>query len=91
MKERENLQKELEKEFKWFHENPELSFEEYETTRRIKEILQRENIEILDVPLKTGVVAIVKGKEEGPVIAVRGDIDALPIQEETDLSYKSKV
>ena len=42
MKERENLQKELEKEFKWFHENPELSFEEYETTRRIKEILQRE-------------------------------------------------
>ena len=44
MKERENLQKELEKEFKWFHENPELSFEEYETTRRIKEILQRENI-----------------------------------------------
>ena len=91
MKERENLQKELEKEFKWFHENPELSFEEYETTKRIKEILKRENIEILDVPLKTGVVAIVKGKEEGPVIAVRGDIDALPIQEETDLSYKSKV
>ena len=91
MREREDLQKILEKEFKWFHENPELSFEEYETTKRIKEILKRENIEILDVPLKTGVVAIVRGKEEGPVIAVRGDIDALPIQEETDLSYKSRV
>ena len=91
MREKEDLQEILEKEFKWFHENPELSFEEYETTKRIKEILKRENIEILDIPLKTGVVAIVRGKEEGPVIAVRGDIDALPIQEETDLSYKSRV
>jgi len=91
MREKEDLQEILEKEFKWFHENPELSFEEYETTKRIKKILKRENIEILDIPLKTGVVAIVRGKEEGPVIAVRGDIDALPIQEETDLSYKSRV
>ena len=39
MREKEDLQEILEKEFKWFHENPELSFEEYETTKRIKEIL----------------------------------------------------
>ena len=84
MREKEDLQEILEKEFKWFHENPELSFEEYETTKRIKEILKRENIEILDIALKTGVVAIVRGKEEGRVIAVRGDIDALPIQEEKE-------
>ena len=45
MREKEDLQEILEKEFKWFHENPELSFEEYETTKRIKEILKRENIE----------------------------------------------
>ena len=42
MREKEDLQEILEKEFKWFHENPELSFEEYETTKRIKEILKRE-------------------------------------------------
>lgn len=91
MKTIENLQEILEKEFKWFHQHPELSLEEYETSRRIKEILKRENIEILDVPLKTGVVAVIRGQESGPVVAIRGDIDALPVYEETNLSYKSKV
>lgn len=91
MKTIENLQEILEKEFKWFHQHPELSLEEYETTRRIKEILKRENIEILDVPLKTGVVAVIRGQESGPVVAIRGDIDALPVYEETNLSYKSEI
>lgn len=91
MKTIKKLQEILEKEFKWFHKHPELSLEEYETTVRIKEILKRENIEILDIPLKTGVVAVIRGKEDGPVVAIRGDIDALPIQEETDLDYKSEI
>lgn len=53
--------------------------------------MKKEEIEVLDIPLKTGLVAVIKGKEEGPVIAVRGDIDALPVHEETELSYKSEI
>ena len=87
---REVLQDELEKQFKWFHAHPELSYEEYETTKRIKQLLQEKSIEIVDLPLETGLVAIIRGKKSGPVIALRGDIDALPVQEETFLAWKSK-
>ena len=44
--------------FYWFHRHPELSYEEYETTERIKRELAAAGIEILQIPLKTGVVAI---------------------------------
>jgi amidohydrolase len=87
---KEILQAELEKQFKWFHAHPELSYEEYETTKRIRQLLEDESIEILDLPLETGLVAIIRGKKSGPVIALRGDIDALSIQEETSLEWKSK-
>lgn len=79
----------LEEEFKWFHSHPELSFEEFETTKRIKELLVDIGIEVLDLPLKTGLVAIIRGKKSGPTIALRTDIDALPITEKTSLEYKS--
>ncbi|AKL85492.1 YxeP [Bacillus atrophaeus UCMB-5137] len=73
------------------HEHPELSFEEFETTKKIRRWLEEENIEILDVPqLETGVIAEVKGHADGPVIAVRADIDALPIHEQTNLPFASK-
>lgn len=91
MMNREKLQEELEEQFHWFHEHPELSYEEYETTKKIKELLTAHGIEILDVPLETGVVAVIRGNEKGPVVALRGDIDALPIQEETTLAWKSKI
>ncbi len=73
------------------HQHPELSFEEYETTRRIQEFLDEHGIERLNYPLATGVLALVRGKRPGPCIAVRADIDALPIHEETGLPYASKV
>lgn len=60
-----------------FHQFPELSDKEYETTKRLKRILESFDITILDVPLETGLVAEI-GRGE-PVIAVRTDIDALPI------------
>lgn len=74
--------------FFWFHAHPELSYEEFETTKRIKKILSEEKISVLDLPLETGLVAKI-GSAENPCIALRCDIDALPIEEQTDLPYKS--
>lgn len=76
--------------FHWLHEHPDLSFEEFETTAFIKKILSEDGIEILDLPLKTGLVARIKGAKPGKKIAFRADIDALPLEEKTDLPYKSK-
>lgn len=101
MKEFHYLEKELQEAFCWFHAHPELSYEEYETTAKIREILTRAGIEILPLPLETGLVAVIRGENAGNnhnsitgknsslVQALRCDIDALPIQEETDLPYKS--
>lgn len=73
------------------HRHPELSHEEVETTRRIREWLQAAGIRIADeYPLRTGLVAEIGGLREGPVVAVRADIDALPIQEETGLPFASE-
>lgn len=88
---REDLNEELKKAFYWFHEHPELSYEEYETTAKIREILTEHGIEILPYELETGLVAIVRGEKEGIVQALRCDIDALAVREETDLAYRSKV
>lgn len=72
------------------HENPELSMEEHETTKRIINWLKEENINILNLPLTVGVVAEIEGDYPGPIIALRADIDALPIIEETGLDFASK-
>lgn len=76
-------------EFYWFHRHPELSYEEVETTKRLREDLAAAVIEVLDLPLKTGLVAKV-GTGEAPFIALRCDIDGLPIQEESGLAYASE-
>ncbi|HHT7238667.1 TPA: M20 peptidase aminoacylase family protein [Bacillus cereus] len=73
------------------HEYPELSYEEFETTKAIKNWLEEANITINDSNLETGVIAEISGNKNGPVVALRADIDALPIQEETDLPYTSKI
>ena len=76
--------------FKHLHRNPELSFQEYETTAFIKNYLQKLDIEILDVGLETGVVGLLKGAGDGPCIALRADIDGLPIQEESTCEFPSQ-
>lgn len=76
-------------EFYWFHRHPELSYEEVETTKRLREDLAAVGIEVLYLPLKTGLVAKV-GTGEAPFIALRCDIDGLPIQEESGLAYASE-
>lgn len=71
------------------HRHPELSGEEVETTAYITSLLKQAGVKITDSGLKTGVIAEVGGQRGGPVIALRADIDALPIQEETGLPYAS--
>ena len=76
--------------FRHLHKNPELSFQEYDTTEYIRAILRELDIKILDIGLETGVVGLLEGKEPGPCIALRADIDGLPIQEESSSSYPSE-
>ncbi|MDY5220405.1 MAG: amidohydrolase [Eubacteriales bacterium] len=85
------LEKTLLELFLQLHAHPELGFEERASTAAIREILVREGVEILDSGLETGLVAQITGALPGPVIGLRGDIDALPIQEETNLPYASEV
>lgn len=63
------------------HRNPEISFEEYDTTQYILEELKRKGIETRQ-PLETGCIGIIEGELPGKVIALRADIDALPMSEE---------
>lgn len=88
----EELEEELQEEFRWFHRHPELSYEEYETTKRIRMFLEKHGIEIMQesLELETGLVAVIRGEQDGPVRALRADIDALPILEESGVSYDSE-
>ncbi|WP_338448345.1 amidohydrolase [Niallia oryzisoli] len=73
------------------HMNPELSNQEFETTKRINEWLKEFGVPQLSANVRTGTAAEVTGNIEGPTIALRGDIDALPIQEESPLPFRSKI
>ena len=75
------------------HMHPELGFEEYRTSKKIAAFLEKENIEYQTGIAKTGIVGIVRGKNQinNRTVALRADIDALPITEETDLDYKSTI
>lgn len=72
------------------HEHPELSMKEYETTKRIRRWLEEAGISVLDFPLEVGMIAEITGSQPGPTIALRADIDALPIKEETGLPFSSR-
>jgi len=75
---------------KYLHANPELSFKEYETSKYIQKFLTDNNIEFKGGYVKTGIVAHIKGNNPNKkTIALRTDIDALPIQETNDVDYKS--
>lgn len=72
------------------HANPELSYQEFETSRFIQSQLTAWNIPF-QIMATTGVVGLIKGKNPtSRIIALRADIDALPIKEENDIDYKSK-
>ncbi|MCL4113811.1 UNVERIFIED_CONTAM: hypothetical protein GTU68_037536 [Idotea baltica] len=72
------------------HANPELAFEEFETAALVKTRLESLGIEYEDQVAQTGVVGFIKGKGDGKVIALRADMDALPILEANQVDYASK-
>ncbi len=73
----------------YFHENPELSNREFETAAKIAEHLKSLGMEVQTDIAVTGVVGILKGNKPGKVVALRADIDGLPVTERNDLSFKS--
>src|SRR5690606_29653198 len=73
------------------HANPELSFKEFETSAFVEEKLRGFGITQIEKKAGTGWVVLIEGKNPSKkVIALRGDMDALPIQEANDVPYKSK-
>jgi len=72
------------------HQYPELGNREYKTMEYITAHLKQLGLEVQTGVAKTGVVALLKGKKAGPVIALRADIDALPIEERADLTFASR-
>ena len=74
-----------------FHQNPELSNREFKTAEKIAEHLKSLGMEVQTGVGKTGVVAILKGDNPGKVVALRADIDGLPVTERNDLYFKSEV
>ena len=74
------------------HAEPELAFEEHRTAQRLHDALSALGALAIERVAGTGLVARIPGRDHGaPIVAVRGDIDALPIQEQTGLAYASRV
>ena len=73
------------------HQHPELGLEEHRTSKKVQDLLDDMGIEHQDGLGGTGVLGTIRGKTEGPVVALRADLDALPIQDEKEVAYASKV
>ncbi len=74
-----------------FHANPELSNREFETAAHIARALEGMGLEVQTGIAHTGVVAFLEGGRPGPLVALRADMDALPVTERVDLPFASKV
>ncbi|MEK7774515.1 MAG: amidohydrolase [Candidatus Zixiibacteriota bacterium] len=72
------------------HMYPEVANTEFKTTAFIQDLVEKQGLRVLPIMMKTGVLAELKGSKPGPTIAIRADIDALPITEETNLPFKSR-
>lgn len=76
---------------RFLHMNPELSFKEVQTAEYIADFYRKLGISVRTNVGGNGVVATISGGKSGPTVALRADFDALPIQDEKDVLYKSKV
>ncbi|MBQ7488096.1 MAG: amidohydrolase [Clostridia bacterium] len=83
------MEKKLIEVFHWLHRHPELAMKEFRTTEYLKKVLLDNGVHLLETGLETGLIAEI-GTGGVPVIALRADIDALPIQERTSLPYISE-
>ncbi len=73
-----------------FHKYPELGFQEFRTSKIVGDYLENLGMEVKRNVAKTGVVALLRGKHPGKTIALRSDMDALPLVEETGLEFASE-
>lgn len=87
----DTLIKELIEKRRDLHRHPEIAFEEFRTTKQLTRWLEEAGIPILPLGLETGVVAEIKGEKPGSTIAIRSDIDALPIQEIANVPFQSEI
>jgi amidohydrolase len=76
---------------RYIHQHPELSNREVETAKYVAAHLKQLGLEVQTGVANNGVVAILRGGRPGPVVALRADMDALPVAEEVDLPFKSTV
>ena len=74
---------------RYLHQNPELSFHEYQTAEFVANHLQSWDIEVRKSVGGNGVVGLLRGSSEGPTVALSADMDALPIQDEKNCTYTS--
>lgn len=74
---------------RWFHKHPELGFHEFKTSKKIAEYLTNLGFEVETGVAKTGVVAVMQGAGDGTTLLMRSDMDALPLNEDSDLPFKS--
>lgn len=75
---------------RWFHMHPERSEHEYETGKKVREELTKYGIQWRECGLETGALATIRGAKPGKTILLRGDMDALPVTEETGLPFASQ-
>src|SRR5919201_4967148 len=73
------------------HQHPELSFQEVRTARLVAEHLRSLRLDVRTEVGGHGVVGVLRGGRAGPVVALRADMDALPVTEQVDLPFKSTV
>lgn len=74
-----------------FHAHPELSYEERRTSAAVAAHLRALGLDVREGLAKTGVIGVLRGGRPGPVVALRADMDALPVTEDNDLPFKSTV
>lgn len=90
LKEANLIKQEIIQNRRHFHQYPEVGFEEFNTSKKIVEYLNSLGIEN-KVICSTGIVAIINGYDKGPVIAIRSDLDALPLCDKKNVEYASKI
>ena len=73
------------------HQHPELGLEEHRTAKRVQETLDELGIEHIDGLAQTGVLGLIRGRGAGPTVALRADLDALPLQDAKDVPYRSRI
>jgi amidohydrolase len=73
-----------------FHSYPEIGMEEFRTSKKIREYLDELGIKYQYNIAKTGIVALIEGKKEGKTVALRADMDALPLEDKKEAPYSSK-